>query len=188
MASPWSYVGFDVLTAVVMKSSVHWDIMPCILVNVNRRFGGTSSLNILGWRVSHTINQLQVGNFMLVSCFPYSSTLNKEATCSSKTAVNIHRIIWRYIPECRTLHGVSIISAQDPFAPNTLHSSVNFIMLLSFVSTSTLCPKRIYGEVSEDSVFKFTKSITLNVVPLHFTSGHQGPPRCTVISPNLPVE
>jgi hypothetical protein len=32
---------FEVLTAVVMKSSVFWDITPCNPVKVNRRSGGT---------------------------------------------------------------------------------------------------------------------------------------------------
>jgi hypothetical protein len=34
-------LGFEVLTAVVMKSSVFWDIMPCSLLKVNQHFGGT---------------------------------------------------------------------------------------------------------------------------------------------------
>jgi hypothetical protein len=34
-------VGFEVLTAMVMKSTIFWDITPCSPLNVNRRFGGT---------------------------------------------------------------------------------------------------------------------------------------------------
>jgi hypothetical protein len=34
-------VGVDVLTAVVMKISIFWDITPCSPLKVNRRFGGT---------------------------------------------------------------------------------------------------------------------------------------------------
>jgi hypothetical protein len=34
-------VGFEVLTAVLMKSTILWDITPCSLMKVNRRFGGT---------------------------------------------------------------------------------------------------------------------------------------------------
>jgi hypothetical protein len=41
-------VGFDVLTAVVMKSTIFWDITPCSLLSVNRRFGGTYSLHLQG--------------------------------------------------------------------------------------------------------------------------------------------
>jgi hypothetical protein len=36
------YVGFEVHTAVVMKSAIFWDIMPCSPLKANRRFGGTS--------------------------------------------------------------------------------------------------------------------------------------------------
>jgi hypothetical protein len=35
------YVGFAALTAVVMKSYISWDIMPCSLLKVNRRFRRT---------------------------------------------------------------------------------------------------------------------------------------------------
>jgi hypothetical protein len=37
-------VGFEVPTAVVMKSSIFWDITLCGPLKVNRRFGGTYSL------------------------------------------------------------------------------------------------------------------------------------------------
>jgi hypothetical protein len=38
------YAGFEVLTAVVMKSTIFWDITPYSPLKINRRFGGTSSL------------------------------------------------------------------------------------------------------------------------------------------------
>jgi hypothetical protein len=34
-------VGFEDLTAVVMKGTVFWDITPCSSLKVKRRFGGT---------------------------------------------------------------------------------------------------------------------------------------------------
>jgi hypothetical protein len=37
-------VGIEVLTAVVMKSSIFWDITPCSPLKVNQCFGGTSRL------------------------------------------------------------------------------------------------------------------------------------------------
>jgi hypothetical protein len=40
------YVGFEVLTAVVMKSSVFWDITPCNPLKINRHFGGTFRLHV----------------------------------------------------------------------------------------------------------------------------------------------
>jgi hypothetical protein len=33
-------VGFEVFTAVVMKSIIFWDMTPCSLLSYNRRFGG----------------------------------------------------------------------------------------------------------------------------------------------------
>jgi hypothetical protein len=36
-----TFVGFEVLTEVVMKSSIIWDITPCNPLEVNGRFGGT---------------------------------------------------------------------------------------------------------------------------------------------------
>jgi hypothetical protein len=38
-------VGFKVLTAVVVKSTVFWDITPCSPLKVKRRFGGTYRLH-----------------------------------------------------------------------------------------------------------------------------------------------
>jgi hypothetical protein len=37
------HVGFEVLTAAVMKKSIFWQITPGSPLEVNRRFGGTSS-------------------------------------------------------------------------------------------------------------------------------------------------
>jgi hypothetical protein len=41
-------VGTEVLTAVVMKSTIFWDITPCSPLSVNRRFGGTYGLHFQG--------------------------------------------------------------------------------------------------------------------------------------------
>jgi hypothetical protein len=42
------YVGFEVLTAVVMGSTIFWDITQCSPLNVNRRFGGAYCLHLQG--------------------------------------------------------------------------------------------------------------------------------------------
>jgi hypothetical protein len=39
-------VGFEVYTAVIMKSIIFWDISPCSPLSVNRRFGGTYRLHL----------------------------------------------------------------------------------------------------------------------------------------------
>jgi hypothetical protein len=73
---------------VVMKSLIFWDITPCSLLKVNRRFGGSRA---------------KLGNFFaLVSCFVYSSTFKMEAICSSETSVDFKRTTRRYILEDRT--------------------------------------------------------------------------------------
>jgi hypothetical protein len=42
------FAGFDVLTVVVMMSSVFWDITPCNPLKVNSRFGGIYWLQLQG--------------------------------------------------------------------------------------------------------------------------------------------
>jgi hypothetical protein len=55
-----TFVGFEVLTAVAMKSSVFWDIAPCSSVKVNRRFG--YGLNLQVRRISQVRNQHEAGS------------------------------------------------------------------------------------------------------------------------------
>jgi hypothetical protein len=52
----WSWV-FEVLTAVVIKNSVLWDITPRSAAEVSWRFGGTYHLHLQVWRVRKTRNQ-----------------------------------------------------------------------------------------------------------------------------------
>jgi hypothetical protein len=40
------FVGFEVLTPLVTKNAILWDIMPCNLLKVNQHFGGTYSLHL----------------------------------------------------------------------------------------------------------------------------------------------
>jgi hypothetical protein len=51
----YTCVRFEVLTAVVMKSTIFWDITPCSPLKVNRHFGGTYchflSLWFLAWLI-----------------------------------------------------------------------------------------------------------------------------------------
>jgi hypothetical protein len=51
------HVGFEVLTAVVMKSTVFWDIMPCSSLKVNWHFRGTYRLHLQGRRISFARNR-----------------------------------------------------------------------------------------------------------------------------------
>jgi hypothetical protein len=52
-AADWSkFVGFEVLTPVVMKSTIFWDMTPWSPLSVNRCFGLTYRLHLQGWRIS----------------------------------------------------------------------------------------------------------------------------------------
>jgi hypothetical protein len=53
------YVGFEVLTAVVMKSTtrIFWDITPCAPLKVNRRLGETYRLHLQVRRISRARTQ-----------------------------------------------------------------------------------------------------------------------------------
>jgi hypothetical protein len=101
------FVGFEVLTAVVMKSYIFWDIMLCSPLKVNRRYGGTCHLHHQGRRMSQAKHQREglcfLPTFRLVYCLAYSSTLKMEPTCSSETSIDFQRSIRHYIPEDRTL-------------------------------------------------------------------------------------
>jgi hypothetical protein len=45
-------VGFEVFTAVAMKSIIFWDVTPCSLLRCHRRFGGTYRLHFQGRRTN----------------------------------------------------------------------------------------------------------------------------------------
>jgi hypothetical protein len=53
------YVGSEVLTAVVIRSSIFWDIRPYSPLKVNRRFGGTCRLHFQGRKISQARNHLE---------------------------------------------------------------------------------------------------------------------------------
>jgi hypothetical protein len=55
-------VSFEVLTAVVMKSFIFWDITPFSPVEVKRRFGETYCLHLQCRRVSQTSGQPEAGS------------------------------------------------------------------------------------------------------------------------------
>jgi hypothetical protein len=83
------FVGFEVLTAVVMKSAVFCDIVPCSPFEVNQRLGWIYCLHPQGRRITRARKQRESSclclpsTFRLDSCSAYSSTLKMEAICSS---------------------------------------------------------------------------------------------------------
>jgi hypothetical protein len=94
-------VGFEVLTAMFMKSCIFWDITQFSTLKVIGRFGGTCRYHPHGRRISQA-RALFATFFTLVSFVAYSSTSQMEATCCSETSVDFKRAARRYIPEDRT--------------------------------------------------------------------------------------
>jgi hypothetical protein len=97
------HLGFEALTAVAMKSSVTWNIMPYSPVKFNRRFGEMYLLHLQGRKLSKRIRyKKQAASsasccFKLVSCLFYNLALKMEAICFSKTSVDFRRTTRRYI-------------------------------------------------------------------------------------------
>jgi hypothetical protein len=94
-------VGFEVLTAVVKKSTIFWDITPCSPLSVNRRLGGTYCLHLQGkknnvrgdklisksevsWVMRPNGAQKSIHSLLLASCLACSPTLKMEANIFSK--------------------------------------------------------------------------------------------------------
>jgi hypothetical protein len=65
------FVGFEILTAVVVKNTIFWDITPCIPLSVNRRFGGTYRLHLQGQKnkLSKKPARKQVASRIIHACF-----------------------------------------------------------------------------------------------------------------------
>jgi hypothetical protein len=106
-------VGFEVFTAVVMKSAIFWDITPGSPFKVKRYFGGIFLPHLQGRKRSRARYQLRTADsrflclplaFTLVSCSVYSLKLKMELILSSKTSGGFQRTRWRYIPEASILH------------------------------------------------------------------------------------
>jgi hypothetical protein len=79
------YVGFEVLTAVVMKNIIFWDITPCSPLIVNSRFGGTYRLHLQGRRNKFSKNPAskQVAGGGTIPAFAWRSS--KITTASDRT-------------------------------------------------------------------------------------------------------
>jgi hypothetical protein len=60
------------------QSNVFWDVVPCSLLKVSRRFEGTYRLHLRGWRIRCPLH----ADFSR----GYSSALKMELTCSSETS------------------------------------------------------------------------------------------------------
>jgi hypothetical protein len=85
-SSPYIIFGTDY----ILKSSIFWDIKPCSSLKVKLHFGVT-----------------RIRTCYLLHAVPYlahSSTMKKEAICSSETLAVLQQTMRHYISEDRILH------------------------------------------------------------------------------------
>jgi hypothetical protein len=81
-----------------MNSYIFWDIPPCSLLKVNRRFRGTwKQVESRAGPACHLLSRWSLVRVIL-------STMKMEAAYTSKTSVDFQRTARRYIPEDRTLY------------------------------------------------------------------------------------
>jgi hypothetical protein len=102
------YLGFEVFTAVVMKSIIFWDMTPCSPLSVNRRFRGTYRLHLQGRRNKFSKKPASKQNAChLLSLWFHaefiSLSLKMKAICSSETSGDTQWTTRRHIPEDDTL-------------------------------------------------------------------------------------
>jgi hypothetical protein len=86
-----------------LKTTILWDITPCIPLKVNPRFGGTSPSSSGSKNKPRKKPELCFHAGFLLA---YSLTLKMEAIYSSETSVDFQRTTRRYIPEVNTLHNI----------------------------------------------------------------------------------
>jgi hypothetical protein len=108
------HVRFEVLTAVVVKSSIFWDITPCSPLSVNRRFGGTC-------RLHHLDNKQTSVGFGVLTALVMKRTIFWDITPCSPLSVNR-----RFGGTCR-LHLL-----------DNKQSSVGFEVLIALVMKSSI--------------------------------------------------
>jgi hypothetical protein len=104
-----SYVGGEILTAVVMMNTVFWDITACIPLKVKWRFGGTyASIFRVEDETSMKAGTKQssalcISLWFLPQLILRPWRLKMEAICSSETSIDFQRTPRRFNPEGSTL-------------------------------------------------------------------------------------
>jgi hypothetical protein len=76
---------------VIMKSTIFWDVTPCIIVDIDPHFGRIYCLHLLGQNISQAVRiSLLAGCFSQVTGMIYSLNLKMEALCSSEITVSFY--------------------------------------------------------------------------------------------------
>jgi hypothetical protein len=88
------FVGIKILTAVLMKMYIPWDIMPCCRLKANRYFGGTCRLYLQSRKISQVAGR---------ACLLPASRL-LLSWLILQPSVDFQRTTQRYISKVRILH------------------------------------------------------------------------------------
>jgi hypothetical protein len=91
------HVRFQLLTATCMKMGVFWNVVPCSLVDTDRRFRGAYCLH-------HQDEILTDVSEVLTTSIIRSIVLMMEAVSTSESSVSIYQTTRRNIPEDSHLH------------------------------------------------------------------------------------
>jgi hypothetical protein len=98
--------GFEVLTVVITKSTIFWDVIPCSLIEVHRRLEGLYCFLLQGRkRVKQATRKKEPESI--------SSTLKIETVCSSDTSgtsIGPHAVISETVPFIHNIVSVSMMS------------------------------------------------------------------------------
>jgi hypothetical protein len=128
----YHYVRFEVLTAVVMKSTIFWDITLCSPSSVNRRFGGKYCLHLQGrknklskkpaWKqvLEHIVAVFMIEKISWARN-QRESRCKMEAVCSPETSVGTERTTRPYIPKDGTLIIMTVYESNELSSRNKLH-------------------------------------------------------------------
>jgi hypothetical protein len=169
----YEYVGFEVLTAVVMKSIKFWDITPCSPSSVNRRFGGTYRLHLQGRKISWARNQrgrrwqAPVGFEVLTAVVMKSTIFWDIKPCSPLTLNGLHGVISQTIVRsaCHLL--------SRWFLAQFIFSTLKMEAICSFeASVDTEQTTRRY--IPEDSTFCLPPAFTLVSCSADFLDSDDG--------------
>jgi hypothetical protein len=87
-------VGSEVPTAVVMISSIFWDITPCSPSKVSRRFGGTCRLHLQGRIISQGRNQRETKWQAFRLCSNTKPIVSNGDPCGLYSGASSHQSIW----------------------------------------------------------------------------------------------
>jgi hypothetical protein len=104
--------------------SLWWDVTPCSLLKVNRRFGGKCRLHLQGRIQEHYVSfevlTAMSTKSMLFVGSAYYSTLKTEAVPSSEMWVNFYRTTQRHISENNILNSHHLENLKS-LSRNTFH-------------------------------------------------------------------